>query len=745
MPREDESQLALLSPNTKPDCDRLLVDLKAALNRAANYSLWDRMMHCHNARFAYWRGHDPYSCRKWLTPGQTPPRPWPGAADLEIRLVDQIIKEFGDLCAIASRRAQPHILPSDLEADDDDRMNKAELWGGVLEHYREQEEYRMNCATAELCGIGNEYGHGLMFCGWKEERRLVKKTLDADVVDNMLATTYINPDAPDMQELLASMIQQYDSDIQPEEALRVARKLKPGEPCDYAVPLVVKAAPDWRAKTPGLDVFYPPETLTIQDAQFIVETEWLSDVQMRSNVNTWRKWKKGAVESVIEKCRPGRASFFAGLTTGITSATQFSWQLTSGMIGLTVGPADMTGEQMVRQWQILTVRYKATDPRTGVPVLYETCFHPDLPGEPLSHKWSVDDHVQYPYVEYKREADAPTLWASRGIGELSYSEQEEIRGQANMCFDNASITIMPPYEASPRSNVASDGLRPGMRVDAIANVPNSVKVLPVGGDMNPSIEVQKMALTRAKDYHKLGNSEDMDPIAKQVSQQNVVNNFLLSLKEAYKMTFAVIQQFAPDEIRYSCLHGLPVDVRVDRKEILGRFSTYLEFDVSDLDPKSIEMRGKMVSQLVQPLDNAGMLDSYGVLRLLLMSISPTWGRQMLKKPQQAQQDEQEAAITNLMRNLLGIETQYRQKGGDPDTRIATIQSILQAPATDEAGKPIMGPDGRPAPGRAGQIYLNMPSVAALVDKTIQNEAFIKEQQNNVQVGKTGVQPVQQAS
>lgn len=737
-----ESQLALLSPQTKPDCDELLMDLKAALNRASNYAIWNKLEFCHNSRYCSWNWHNPYTCRKGLVPGQKT-MPWLGAADLEIRLVDQIIKELSDISLIAARRAQPAVLPADLEMDDDNKVANADTWGSVLQYYSELEEETMQGAIAELSSIGNEYGHALLFVGWKEDKRLVKKTIPAEVVDQLIATTFINPDEPDTIAMLAQMVQQFDPEIQDGEAKRVANKLRPGEPCDYAVPIMVRAAPDWRCKTPGLDIFYPPETTHIQKAQFIVETEWMSDVEMRAGVQTWEKYKDSSVEAVIDKCAPGRAAFFAGLTTGVASASAYTWQLTSGMIGLSIGVADMTGEQQMRQWQIIKVSYKAIDPKTGIPVLYVTKFHPDLPSEPLSHKWSVDDHAQYPYVQYKRELGAQTLWMSRGIGEISFSEQEEIRGQANMCFDNASITILPPYAASPRSNVANDGLRPGMRVDVIAGQPNSVAVLNVGGDMKPSLSVQQQAYNRAMTYHKLGMDEMMDPVAKQVAQQNVVNVFLLALRSAYRMTFAVIQQFAPAQIRINSLHGAPIDINVSREEILGNFTIFCEMDVGDLDGKGVESRLKAFAEFIRPMDNAGLIDILPALKIGLTLIFPTFARQMLKSSQQAQQDEEEAAEANLMRNLNGLESKYRTSGGNPALRIQHTQQLLQQPAVDASGKPIEDPNtGQPMPGRAAQIYMGDPAAAGLVQRTMANEQMILDQQANITTGKTGVKPIQ---
>jgi hypothetical protein len=143
------------------------------------------------------------------------------------------------------------------------------------------------------------------------------------------------------------------------------------------------------------------------------------------------------------------------------------------------------------------------------------------------------------------------------------------------------------------------------------------------------------------------------------------------------------------------------------------------------------------------MDNAGLLDIYPLLRLLLMSVSPTWGRQMIKKPQQATQDEISATEQNLLRNLCGLETNYRKGGGNPQLRLQRIQQLLGMAALDEQGQPITNPQtGQPMPGRVARIYQNNPDVKALVDDTMKNEWFLATQQSNAEIGRTGVKAVQ---
>lgn len=761
-----DSPLVSLSPTEKPDCNQLLNDLRAALNRASALNLFPRMELNHRARFAIWDGQDP-SCLKRMKPGGKRPQPWPDAADLRVRLVDGVIMDYGDLLAIAESRVVPQVLPLLMDPNDEQGMERAADWGGVFEYYQELSEYDVVNGKSQWKDIAWEYGHGIMYCGWAEERQMVKRTIDADTVAQLVAmatmmeqqaqgmpmTAEAQQQAAAQAELLVmdkdrkpdliATLRRMDPDMTEKEARRVAGKLRGGKPVDYFVPVIVRAMPEVRALTPGVDVFYPYETVSVQRAQFVVMPEWWSDVEMRANVTT-RGWDSAAVEKVIEKCKAGRAAFWAGLAQGTTPIVVPDWFLTGGMIGLGVTSYDFSGEQSTRLWQMVTVCWRATDPDTGVPVLYRTTFHPDLPEFPVFHGASLDNHAKYPFVEYKREQYANTLWSSRGVGEISVSEQEELRFQANFCFDNAAITIKPPYEINARSDGAVSGLGPGQRVLTPSSGMNAgVKKIDIGGDARWSLEVQRNARGRSNEYWKTGVEENMNPIAQQNAHQARVNDWVLAVKMLMKMMFATIQQHMPGELRVSALNGRRVNLQVTREEIQGELSVLMEYDVANMDPKSVEARAKMVREMVAPLDREGLLQVEPLLRMLMMSINPTWGRLIVANSGAARQAETDKAVDNMVRVLNGVEGKYLS-GGNPRLRAEVMQRLAQQPAIDDKGQPIVDEaSGQMLPGRAAQILMTNPDAKALFDNLMKHEVFEAEQQDNVEVGRKGVKMMQE--
>lgn len=760
MKLQSDTPLSVLSPMEKPDCNLLLTSLKESLNRSNSIGLWPRMEQNHNARYCWWPGQHP-SCVRPLVPGQKRPMPWPNCADLRVRLVDTVIKEYGDLLDLAERRTVAKILPALGDPTDNENMDKAAAWGSVFEYYNELAEYELQRAKAQWRGTSWEYGHGVVYVGWDEQRQMLKKTLSLEQVMELIAMEAVQASGQDMNGATASnamdaaammvmdkdfnapliaALQRIDPEMTPREAKRVAGKLYGGKPVDYFVPKIVRAAPCLRALTPGLDVFYPPETTTIQKAQFIVMPEWWSDVEMRANVTT-RGWNSEAVEAIIEKCAAGRSSFLNAIVTGWSSTSGAPWLLTGGMVGMGVMYSDATTENC-RQWQLIRVNYRASDPETGVPVLYTTIFHPDLPDQPVFHEASVDDHARYPFMEYVRESDAATMWASRGIGELSFSEQEELRFQANFCFDNAAITIRPPYEVNGRSEIADTGLAPGIRVTSSSTGPNSgVKKIDVGGDARWSIEAQNMALSRANNYYKMGASPEMNPIAQQTAQQARVNEFILAVKQVNKLIFATIQQYCPERVKATAINGNPANLNITREEIQGEFSIFMEFDVATLDASALEARAKMFREFVAPLDNMGVIQITPLIKELMMSISPQWGKLVNDEAGAAEQQE-DLAIKNAMRALLGLEPKYIS-GGNPKLRQAVTQKILTLPALDEKGQPIVNEQtGQVLPGYAQTMVTARPDVAALFMNLLKHEQFEADQMSNVEIGRKGVKEIQ---
>jgi hypothetical protein len=772
----ENNPLKQLRLRSQPKPRELLANLKDALNQAVQQDVFDRMEHNHNARFLGWDGHD-RSCRKPdgtearpFLPGQKPNDvfPWPGAADLEVRLVDEIIQEANDLLVIAARDGQTSIVPSGNDVTNDRRMQLAEAWGGVSEYYAELSEYGYRHAQSQWADLAWEYGHAILYTGWETEVGIQDKEISedelaqvfvaaalaqAESVEQMTAAAEGREPVPmeedqmlevemsaladwemmlldeGMQSQLVAKLMEYDPELEFSEARRVAKDLKRGGPVTYYVPQVQQRLPDIRALTPGVDVFYPVDTRRIQQAPFIVMADWWTEVELRAKVES-DGWNEKAVEDLIAK---GATTSRADL--GLIDA--YEWVLTGTRVGLDVLRAVRNGTDTAQRWQILTVYYRSSAVG-GVPAIYKTVIGAEETERPLKHECCEFHHGRFPFSDYLRETRAPCLWDSRGVGELSFSEQEELRIQANLKADNASLTIAPPMEVPSGQELKL--VRPRAQFQMRRAGDSQIRKLDMGGDMRGSMEVEKSVLERSNRYWARGN--DVDPIVKSNRQKRMVQDWLLSVKQAEKLRFQTIQQFADEIIKANALNGREADLNLHREDIQGAFSLSIDFDVGTLDPKTVEQRMKMLREYVMAMNSEGLLKMEPLLRLATMMINPAWGKLLVNSSEKAELQDAEDITSILSAALNGIEKPYLA-GKNHQARAQMIEQLVNMPAMDDQGNPLTDPQtGQPVPGRIARIMQENPDAAALVMNRLKFEQMQAMQLENADIGRKGVKPTQ---
>lgn len=774
---EDASPLSQLALHTDPDASRLLEDVKLALNAANSERVFERMEHNHNARFCLWEGHD-LSCRKPglenLPPGKklSDILPWPEAADHEVTLTDEVINEVNDTLMVAARRAQTSIMPAGLDPTNGDRMRLAEAWGGVREYFREQGMYEMSNALAQWADCAWEYGHGLVFVGWKEETQMEKQTITGDEMVQLLTAAAMQTELMNLQEdaaargedpeavelpeadkqalmewvqtgfdemiadpalfpQLVEMLLQFDENMEPVEAKRIARGLRKGEEVTYYIPKVVCAAPDIHALKPGLNVFYPRHTRRIQNAPWIVMVDWYTDVQLREKAETGPKeqrWDEDVVDAVIAAGPTNGNEAFTGIT-GLPS-----WVMSASVVGHDVESQSM-GEPGTGMYRVLTAYYRSTA-LGGVPALYKTTFSEAVLSGVLHHECCEHAHAKYPMVDYVREQRAPCLWDSRGCGELTFSAQDEMRIQINACSDNASLMIQPPMEvpmqqAGKKIRIAPRAQIPSRRAGDVGKVAK----IDVAGDFRGSADVIKTAQERSDRYWLRGTN--VDPIAKANRQERLVGDWLASVREMEILIMKTIQEFAPDQIITGALGGQAADLSVSREDLRGGFSITVEFDTGTLDPKTVETRIKMINTYVVAMDREGLLINEPLMRLMVMMINPSWGKLLVSKSDKAAQDDIKDITAIMTAALNGLEMPY-VKGKNHAARADVMTQISQMPALDDKGQPIIDEaSGQPTPGRVARILMENPDAAALWTKRFNWETFQAQQMQNARDGANG--------
>ncbi len=770
---DEASPLVKLSVREKPDVDQLWADIRDGLRMSYAENVFARMAHCHNARFCVADGHDPYTCRKPdednLPPGMRPDQvfPWPGSASHESHQVDEIINEYCDLLVVAARRANVAIMPALADATNEERTRAAEAWAGVAMHYREQFETARDNTVCQFADHAWEYGYALAFTGWQQERQVMERTMTAQdaqglVTSAMLqmaqqqnggqplddrataqATQYAEAafaeilGDPAALKFLLHLIGQFDQDILPSEAIRVAKLLKQGQDAPYFVPKVVREGPDIHVLKPGLNCFVPRDTTRIQKASFVLTSEWFTKVELKAKASLKdpdEKWDKKAVQAVIDAGpTAGNAAF------GIPGLP--GWVLSASVIGQEV-EAYRGYQGQVTRYRVLTAYYRA-ESMGGVPALFKTVFSESVPTMALHHVCADDAHGMYPIVEYVREPRAVYMSDSRGVGEIEFSDQEALRIQINNQSDNAAMLIAPPVEVPMSQSGARQLLMPRQQIPTMrAGMQGGIKKIDLAGDFKGSVEVEQSTLARSDRYWARGM--EIDPVTKQTRKERITGDWLLALKEMERMTFKTIQDNCPDDVKVWASNGQTAALEVKKDALQKDFSMGLTFDVSALDPEAVENKIKMFQTLILPMDSGGQINREPLLKLGVDMVFPGMAGKLVNPAAQAQAEDV-ADVKNIMSAAgSAIEMPY-VKGKNHAARVKLIQDMLTAPAVDDKGQPIPGPDGQPVPARLMRLMDENPDVKAVIQNRLKFEQFQADQLQNAQIGKTGVEPLQPAS
>lgn len=790
MEYENESPLSELKPRKVLGVDEisaLLTDMKSELQAAQAIGYFERMELNHDTRFAWWPGQS-NDGKKWsseermsrLLPGQEPSRkvfPWEGSSDARVRLVDGVIREHNMLKQLAVDRRQQRIGPRNLSPDEDPQAMAA-LWGQVAEYYEDLTKDEARSETRRWPDIAHEYGNGILFCGWRAEMQLVPKTITVEMLTQIAEQVAVqaaqqqaakqweadggDPEAvpeldgaqqfliaqdaevklqemiedDEQRALLVARLLEVDPEMPKDEAQRMARLLKLGEPVEYFAVTTGEQQPELRALTYGIDVFFPALTKSLKRARWVCMPEWVSDVELRKRINNPKEpYDETWVEAVLGQ--PGKALDLGVLGTG---NQQSMWILSGGGVRCGVNLTDLEKLNSC-MFQILHVYYVASAVG-NVPALYHTVLHGTVPTMAGYHECCEHYHARMPFFEHLTDQEAPYILASEGYGEKSLTDQQEVKTQRDSRSDDASLRIKPPLEV-PFNQSKKVNWRPGEQIPIRSTAGMGIiRPMNAGSDARGSQEIENTTRTSFNEYWFRGAT--VDPDMKQAFRQLLVSDFLHDLAKVKQCVFQLIQQFAPEEIKASFVGGLAANLSATREQIQGRVAIELDYDVNELDPDRAKTTIDSLVMLRQ-LDPENLMNYAPLLKACVSYLMPAHYKTLVSDPNKRQQEEtqdEQDIVGRILGGTLFDEQGSYVEGTNHALRLKIDQQIFGV-QTDAKGVITMmvtnGPDGQPS--RAQRLFESDPEVKALVMNRLKFHARQLQQQQNAVTGRQLVQPV----
>jgi hypothetical protein len=560
-----------------------------------------------------------------------------------------------------------------------------------------------------LAQYTQQYGWSAMHIMWEQESALRYQTIRIDEIAQLsqqaeqsgsslkdLANAIQNPE---QEQYAIDLITQYLTDVEPKAVKKAVRDLRETGKAEIPETYISKNLPSVIALKPFDEISFPPETIDIQDARVIFRRVFMTEMEIRSQAAQY-EWSEEFVNQAVS---------VAGLRTNfhdpniLPAATLINYQINRNMHLIEVVYA-----------------YSRLINKDGTQGIYCTIFCPRAGSDIYaSHELLGYAHNKYPFVIYRRERIRRPIQESRGVPEVAMTDQFEIKAQHDSIRDHTAFTTMPPILVKKRLG-GINKIAPGIHLPV--TTPDDYKFMtPPQSETQTAFNLINIVEQNHAAYFGIYHP-NIQPQRTQVTQQYVVNNWLDVWSETFNMMFSLCLQYLdPAEIESITNKPMPQNMSA----ISNQFDFQIKYDVREIDTDFVMQKLQAIMQFVMPLDSAGIIDKSKLVRAAIEAIDPDKAKDLIVEQASASQMLYKDIQSDIGLMMLGNEANYVENDPTAQTKLQYIQDI-------------MGKNPKAQQAMQGDQHFR-----ALLDNYVKNLQMSVSQQQNKQIGRTGVTPVGQ--
>lgn len=634
----------------------------------------DRRMLAEDTRYCRWPGQSTDGRKHGDANSGKTAFPYEGASDVRMRTADEIANEQVILLMAAVGRAQlSFTTPNPAKADLGDRI--AVLWEWMKKNQLRREWFFELRRLAQF-RQGDSPAVGFLQVYWKEETTLQLLTFTAEeILEKVLESAAgrgveITPDTeqrlqqvfgdPAELDMLANIIAAQWPDMTAARAKKVAKQVQDEKEASFPYAVAKPGRVAIHTRRLMDDLFIPENTEDFQRARIYYIREWFSATELLEK-EAKGEFLPGFVEQVLK--HEGESCW----------RHKSHWNV-NGDWSDRIVERSWDKERHRGQYEILTATFKAASD-AGIPGIYSVRYHfaVEMPGsdmELLSYKAGL-----YPAVPFPREVLTGRLWDTRGISELSMTEQQALKTLHDSFIDHAQLSTVPPVKV-PASRPKLK-LVIGPLVQIKENRPGEISWMtpPAYPETNDQAN-NRIEVRLDRYFGRMSKNNSPDWI--RAYQGDLIDSFFHNLVEVISMALKLVQQYMDDETLQRVLgpDGLPIARSVE--DIQGEFDVEITFDAGMLSLEYVKMVAGIVSDYAIPWDTAGQIRRDELEKWLFSALSPTLARRLLQPIKDAKKTEIDAAQADFGKIKDGIEPERPTDGVDFGTRLATILNIGRA-------------------------------------------------------------------
>jgi hypothetical protein len=746
----EDSEILINDP--APNVEVLLKEFKQA---GVMPNGWYDIAFNQEKRRMIWAGQSPDG-RKWdeNMPEGEPARPWNGASDTRVPMVDSVCNDDTAILCTAFDRGELRAA-----AVNPDQADTASAVSSYL-HWMVHTKYRrpLKLERELSAQYSREHGWCVAYVGW--ERELSKRRVNFTMQDlEQELTQFVaqgRDPSPETQaklqaalmllqdpaqeeagiELFQELYRLYvvaalqDKGFFPDElesdqvttlpassARKALRELQQQGETSVPMPYACRNQPLIWVLQPYLEILVARGTMMLQQARAIFWRRWMTEAELESKkVEGW----DGAWIEEVKKTKGNIASWAGAL--GATSLTGPSTKTVGNTTFLKVT------EENNPLIEVLYAYVKKVD-EDGITGVYETIFSPHITKLPAGkgadfyakHELLDYAHGRYPFVELKRENIGRALIDTRSVAEIAGTWQDEEKNQRDMLFNRAQWDTLPPVRV-PSLGGVDYRLGPGAQVPMKRN--DTMEAINLGAPAPQlSLELVQMLRLQKDDYFGQFNAQ-LDPAKVSAKQGKSTSDFYDFWGEVLLHAFALTVQYNPNEV--ARVSGVQELAQLDPFDVMDQFSIGIEFDVQELNPDYLLKKLETLHNMVLPADAGGVIDRAALTNLELRMVDPRLAAKVIMDKGQAAQKIYRDVDTQVMRMAVGNEAEYTADDPTAQMKLQFLQTVIK---NNPKYQEWLSKDQR-----FQELLMNFTK----------NLQMSVAQEQNKMVGRIGVKPVSQA-
>jgi hypothetical protein len=699
---------------------RLVTDLSREYTESITLADTEQVEDQDEIRYAVWDGQN--SDGKKHDTDEVKVYPFDGSSDTRIRLADLIVNDNVD--SMCAGFTQSQVNTDGIESRD---AQVAQAASKALEWARNGGIPGLDDEVEFSAQWGQHYGWAVIQVVWSrriacryEEVSLQQVAAMAQKLgdtDGKFLAAISDPEQEDFAvENLVSVwpafVKGYSQAIEIDEvpalaagrASKIVRDLREKGKCKFPLPYVTENNPVVTALKPYSDVWFPVDTTDLQRARHIFRVDWMTAQELDAKVLS-DNWDEDWVREA-KKCA-GRVS--PGLDPWTNRRVTERPDVT------------LAGNNFKNLIEVVWGYSKVVDD-DGVEQIVYTVFCPHLIPimgpvhairEPLDYA-----HGRYPFILYRRERTQRAIVTSRGIPEIVCTWQSEKKVQRDSLQDRTTMSVSPPLKVPLRNMGRSYRLGPAAQIGMTRG--DEVEWMqPPPGNPAEAVELIREIGMDANEY--FGRvSEGVDPVRANRKEQRMIDLFLRSWLQVFQQTLALMQQFFTDEDWMEITGSASPDRNFER--IQRNANWRLHYDVRNQNTDFMLAKLKAFTEMVLPLDSAGVIDRAKLVMVISNWVDPSIARATMSDAQSADRKIFTQVQTDLALMALGNSTIPVEEDPTAGMKLNAAQQILQS-------------------NKKYQSMLQSDrDFAEKLDKWMKNMQFSVSQQQNKIIGRIGVNP-----